>query len=58
MFAELGYELHFRKIDKITYEERNLSKYGGRDGCGNDEWEVIDHQPSDPAVVSSCFLSI
>jgi hypothetical protein len=50
-FPYIGYEIHYRVIDKGTYEARNLTKYGGRDACGGDEWHVIDHPPTDQEQV-------
>lgn len=44
--ALLGYEIHYRQIDKSTFSARNLTKFGGRDACGGDEWKIQDHQPT------------
>ena len=45
--ALLGYEIHYREIDKATYDAKNMTKYGGRDACGDDDWLIIDHPPAD-----------
>ena len=50
--ALLNYEIHYREIDKATFEAENVTKYGGRDACGNDEWMIDDHQPS-PTIVKA-----
>lgn len=42
----LNYEIHYREIDRATYEAKNVTKFGGRDACGNDEWMIDDHPPS------------
>ena len=49
--ALLNYEIHYREIDKATFEAKNVSKYGGRDACGNDEWMIDDHQPSPTSII-------
>eukprot|EP00094_Tigriopus_californicus_P010060 TCALIF_09701-PA protein Name:"Similar to INSR Insulin receptor (Homo sapiens)" AED:0.09 eAED:0.20 QI:0/0.77/0.8/1/1/1/10/426/1712 len=46
----LGYEIHYREISKATFENRNQTKYGGRDACGSDGWTVQDHTPEGSAV--------
>lgn len=46
----LGYEIHYREISKLTYENKNQSKYGGRDACGSDGWTVLDHTPQGSSV--------
>jgi hypothetical protein len=43
-------QIHTRKIDKWTYEARNLTKYEGRDACGGDDWNVDDHVPTGPQL--------
>ena len=48
--ALLGYQIHYRKIDRWTFEAKNLTKYEGRDACGGDDWVVIDHMPSGPTI--------
>ena len=48
--ALLGYQIHYRKIDRWTYEAKNLTKYEGRDACGGDDWVVIDHMPSGTTI--------
>ena len=48
--ALLGYQIHYRKIDRWTYEAKNLTKYEGRDACGGDDWVVIDHIPSGTTI--------
>ena len=48
--ALLGYQIHYRKIDRWTFEAKNLTKYEGRDACGGDDWVVIDHMPSAPTI--------
>ena len=53
----LKYEIHYRKITKEMYDNRNdtskrLSKYRGRDACGGDEWEITDHTPSEPQLIN------
>jgi len=42
----LGYAIHYRQIDKATYDYKNLTKYDGRDACGTDDWTVTDRMPS------------
>lgn len=42
----LAYEIHYREIDLATFKARNLTKFGGRDACGNDEWTITDHPPT------------
>ena len=42
----LAYEIHYREIDSATFIAKNLTKFGGRDACGNDEWMITDHTPS------------
>ena len=53
--ALLKYEIHYRKIsDEIQSNrdkpEKALTKYGGRDACGGDEWTITDHKPSEGTV--------
>ena len=42
----LNYEIHYREIDEVTFSKKNVTKYGGRDACGNDKWMIEDHPPS------------
>lgn len=56
--ALLGYEIHYREIDEATFKAENLTKYGGRDACGDDEWQIIDHPPSDQEMVSESPKSL
>ena len=44
--ALLNYEIHYREIDEATYIAKNVTKFGGRDACGNDEWMIDDHPPT------------
>ena len=48
----LNYEIHYREIDEATFKAENVTKFGGRDACGNDEWMIDDHQPSSEMVNS------
>lgn len=48
----LSYEIRYREVDKATYENKNMTKYEGRDGCGRGDWTVMDHTPSGPVAVS------
>ena len=46
--ALLNYEIHYREIDRAHFVAKNVTKFEGRDACGNDKWMIVDHQPSDP----------
>jgi hypothetical protein len=51
--ALLNYEIHYRQIDEVTFKKENVTKYGGRDACGNDEWKIDDHSPTQPTQVAA-----
>ena len=51
--ALLNYEIHYRQIDEVTFKKENVTKYGGRDACGNDEWKIGDHSPRQPTQVAA-----
>ena len=44
--ALLNYEIHYREIDLAHFEARNVTKFEGRDACGNDKWMIDDHWPT------------
>ena len=47
------YIFSFRQIDEETFKKENVTKYGGRDACGNDEWKIDDHAPTQPTQVAA-----
>ncbi len=55
--ALLNYEIHYREIDRATFEAKNLTKYGGRDACGNDEWMIYDHPPSPSQIDENAVIN-
>lgn len=54
--ALLNYEIHYREIDKDTYESRSVEKFRGRDACGNDDWIIDDHPPSPGTLENGVWL--
>jgi len=43
-------------LRQATFDAQNLTKYGGRDACGDDDWLIIDHPPTDQERVNFNFF--